>query len=67
MSAKETIDWLIRKYPGQYNLAQIRTLLKRFAEWWQEKPSQELRLHALMVEAQYHIEAIAAATLLGYG
>jgi len=67
MSAKETIDWLMIKYPGQYNMGQIRTLQRRFAEWRQEQLGQESRLRALMVEDQSETETIAAANLVGYG
>tara|TARA_B110000503_G_scaffold38102_1_gene62527 strand:+ start:3724 stop:4182 length:459 start_codon:yes stop_codon:yes gene_type:complete len=67
MSAKETIDWLMIKYPGQYNMGQIRTLQRRFAEWRQEQPSQESRLRAIMVEDQSQTETIAVANLIGFG
>jgi hypothetical protein len=67
MSAKETIDWLMIKYPSQYNIGQIRTLQRRFAEWRQEQLSQESRLRALMVEDQSETETIAAQILVDYG
>jgi hypothetical protein len=67
MSAKETIDWLIVKHPGQYNMGQIRTLQRRFAEWRQAQLSQESRLRALMVEEQSQTETTAVANLVGYG
>jgi hypothetical protein len=66
MSAKETIDWLIVKHPSQYNMGQIRTLQRRFAEWRQPQLSQESRLRALMVEDQSQTETTAVASLVGY-
>jgi hypothetical protein len=56
MSAKETIDWLMTKYPGQHNMGQIRTLQRRFAEWRQAQFIQESRLRALMIDEQSQTE-----------
>ena len=67
MTAKDTIGWLMQKYPGQYNVGQIRTLQRRFSEWRQEQLSQEARLRALMFNEQsdpYPIAAMAK-TLTG--
>lgn len=50
--AKETVEWLMDKYPGQYNFGQIRTLQRRFSEWRQEQLGQEARLRALMLSEQ---------------
>jgi hypothetical protein len=67
MSAKDTFDWLMIKYLGQYNMGQIRTLQRRFAEWRQEQLSQKARLRALMVEDQSQTETTTVANLVGYG
>jgi hypothetical protein len=67
MSAKETIDWLMTKYPGQHNMGQIRTLQRRFAEWRQEQLGQESRLRALMVDELSQSETIELKNLVGYG
>ena len=53
MTAKDTIGWLMKKYPDQYNVGQIRTLQRRFSEWRQEQLSQEARLRALMLDEQF--------------
>ena len=55
MTAKETVEWLMDKYSGQYNFGQIRTLQKRFSEWRQEQLSQESRLRALMLSEQSEV------------
>jgi len=52
MTAKDTIGWLMKKYPDQYNFGQVRTLQRRFSEWRQEQLSQEARLRALMLNEQ---------------
>jgi hypothetical protein len=67
MSAKETIDWLMIKYPSQHNMGQIRTLQRRFAEWRQEQLGQESRLRALMVDKPSQTETIEVKNLVGYG
>ncbi len=66
MSAKETINWLMIKYPGEHNRGQIRTLQRRFAEWRQEQLGQESRLRALMVDKPSQTEAIEVKNLVGY-
>jgi len=55
MTAKEAVVWLMDKYPDQYNVGQIRTLQRRFAEWRQEQLSQEERLRALMLNDQSEV------------
>jgi hypothetical protein len=52
MTVKDTIGWLMKKYPNQYNVGQVRTLQRRFSEWRQEQLSQEARLRALMLNEQ---------------
>lgn len=52
MTAKEAIEWLEKRYPGQYHSGQIRTLQRRFSEWRQEQLGQEERLRALMLSGQ---------------
>ena len=64
MTAKETIKWLMDKYPDQYNVGQIRTLQRRFAEWRQEQLSQEARLRALMVDEKSELSPLVE-TLIG--
>ncbi len=66
MSAKETIDWLMIKYPGEHNMGQIRMLQRRFAEWRQEQLGQESRLRALMVDKPSQTETIEVKNLVGY-
>ena len=60
MTAKETIGWLMKKYPDQYNVGQIRTLQRRFAQWRQEQLSQEARLRAIMFDEQSDLPPLAA-------
>ncbi len=60
MTARETIGWLMKKYPDQYNVGQIRTLQRRFAEWRQEQLSQEARLRAIMFAEQSDLLPLAA-------
>ena len=64
MTAKETIKWLMDKYPDQYNVGQIRTLQRRFAEWRQGQLSQEARLRALMVDEKSELSPLVE-TLIG--
>jgi hypothetical protein len=66
ISAKETIDWLMIKYPSQHKMGQIRTLQRRFAEWRQEQLNQESKLRALMVDDESEIKTIAVENLAGY-
>ena len=67
MTAKDTIGWLMKKYPDQYNLGQVRTLQRRFSEWRQEQLGQEARLRALMFNEQSdpHPMAAIAQTFTG--
>ncbi len=60
MTAKETIGWLMKKYHDQYNVGQIRTLQRRFAEWRQEQLSQEARLRAIMFDEKSDLPPLAA-------
>lgn len=45
---KELIQWLMRKYPGEYSVGQTRTLQRRIARWRQEQSSQEEDMRALL-------------------
>jgi len=47
--AREIIQWLMGKYPGEYSMGQTRTLQRRIAEWRQEQESHVKKLRALMV------------------
>ncbi len=55
MTARETVEWLMDKYPGQYKFDQIRTLQRRCSERRQEQLGQEARLRALMLNEQSEI------------
>ncbi len=48
ITATSIIEWLMRKYPGQFTLGQTRTLQRRMANWRQEQQSQEDKLRVLM-------------------
>ena len=47
--AREIIQWLMEKYPGEYSMGQTRTLQRRIAEWREEQISHVKKLRALMV------------------
>jgi len=67
MTAKETIKWLMDKYPDQYHVGQIRTLQRRFAEWRQEQLSQEARLRALMLNEQSKLAPLVESLIENIG
>jgi hypothetical protein len=47
--ARELIQWLMGKYPGEYSMGQTRTLQRPIAEWRQDQESHVKKLRALMV------------------
>ena len=47
--AREIIQWLMEKYPGEYSMGQTRTPQRRIAEWREEQISHVKKLRALMV------------------
>ena len=49
MTAKDAINWLMKKYPGQYYVGQIRTLQRRFCAWRLEQQGQQVRMRELML------------------
>jgi hypothetical protein len=49
MTAKQIIEWLMRKYTNQFSLGQTRTLQRRIAEWRLQQESQEEKLRGLML------------------
>jgi len=49
ITAKETISWLMKKYPDQCNVGQIRTLRRRFNAWRLEQRSQQASKRELML------------------
>lgn len=48
LTAKDIIDWLMGKYPGQHPHGQIRTLQRRIAQWRLESQNQEEKLRELL-------------------
>ena len=52
MTAKDAISWLMKKYPGQYYVGQIRTLQRRFCAWRLEQQGQQARMRELMLSEQ---------------
>jgi len=58
MQFNKAVAWLMDRYPDQYNVGQIRTLQRRFAEWRHEQLSQEARLRALMLNEQSEVAPV---------
>lgn len=68
-SAREIIQWLMGKYPGEYSMGQTRTLQRRIAQWRQEQECHVQKLRALMVNKtppppHYTITTIGIQTVL---
>ncbi len=57
MTAKQIIEWLMRKYTNQFSLGQTRTLQRRIAEWRLQQESQEEKLRGLMlIDSQFQCD-----------
>lgn len=70
--AREIMQWLMGKYPGEYLMGQTRTLQRRIAEWRQEQESHVKELRALMVNKtppppNYTITTTGIQTVLDSG
>ena len=53
-AATALIQWLMVKYPGEYNVGHTRTLQRRIAQWRQEQCNLEEKMRALMTaETQF--------------
>ena len=48
-TAAALIQWLMVKYPGEYNVGYTRTLQRRIAQWRQEQYNLEEKMRALMI------------------
>jgi len=46
--AREIIEWLSEKHPGQYTMSQVRTLQRRIGEWRLREQSYQLKMTQLM-------------------
>ena len=53
-AATALIQWLMVKYPGEYNVGHTRTLQRRIAQWRQEQCNMEEKMRAVMIaETQF--------------